>query len=43
MGALASVIGGFIVQLIARLAPMFSKKALVVAFLASYLAVVLTS
>lgn len=41
MGALASVIGGFIVQLIAKLAPMFSKKALVVAFLASYLAVVL--
>lgn len=40
MGAFSSVIGGFIVQLIAKLVPLLSKKAMAVAFMASYTLVV---
>ena len=40
MGAFASVIAGFIVQLIAKFAPLLSKKAMVVAFMGSYTLVV---
>lgn len=42
MGAFASVIGGFIVQFIAKLAPLLSRKAMVVAFMGSYTLIVVT-